>query len=196
MKKNKLHINKNTGFKSPDQYFEGLEDKIMSEINLNQVEETGFKTPDNYFDNLEDLILPQAKMSHIEKPGFKTPNQYFETIEDSIIDKLEIENKSVKVISIFSKKNLIYISGVAAAILLLLNLSIFKETTAEDPFDSLDSGLVESYIINEDISSLEIASLLPKGELIEENFIDYNISEEHIENYLLDNIDIEDIMLE
>ncbi len=137
--------------------------------------------------------MKQNKLHIIKKTGFSLPNNYFESIEDSILNKVSPEKETTKVISIFTKRNLMYISSIAAAILLLFNLSLFGN---KPNFDSLDSATVENYIINEDITSLQIASLLTSQELIEDNFIDYNLSEEHVENYILDHVDIEDIMLE
>lgn len=165
----------------------------MKENKLHTIKKTGFSLPDNYFDGLEDKILSQSKIDDIKEPGFKTPNNYFESLEDSILSKVVSEKETTKVISIFTKRNLMYVSSIAAAILLLFNLSVFEN---KPNFDSLDSETVENYIINEDITSLEIASLLTSQELIEDNFINYNLSEEHVENYILDNVDIEDIMLE
>lgn len=165
MKKNILHTNKESGFKLPKDYFEGLEDKILT----------------------------QAKLSNIEASGFKTPDSYFESLEDIILNKVTPEKNSSKVISLFSKKRILYISSVAAAILLLFNLSVFD---SKPTFDTLDTETVENYIFNENINSYEIASLLTDEDLKEENFIDYNLSNENVENYILDNLDIETIILE
>lgn len=154
---------------------------------------SGFKLPKNYFNGLEDKILAEAKLSNIKKPVFKTPSNYFESLEETVFNKISKEKETTKVFSIFTKRNLIYISSVAAAILLMFNLSIFEN---ELDFDTLDKTALENYIINEDISSLDIASLLTNEELTEVNFIDYDLPEEHIENYILDHIDIENMMLE
>lgn len=165
MKKNILHTNKASGFKLPKDYFKGLEDKILAE----------------------------AKLSDIKNAGFKAPDHYFDSIEDTILNKVSNKKETTKVVSIFTKRNLIYISSIAAAVLLLLNLSIFEN---EASFDNLDQATVVNYLINEDISSLEIASLLTNEDLKEANFTEYDLSEEHIENYILDHIDIEDLMIE
>lgn len=164
MKKNKLHNIKETGFRVPKDYFDTLEDTVLSHNKLKErSSESGFKTPDNYFDNLEDTIL--SKVSEKEKP---------------------------KVISIFSKRNLIYASSIAAAILLLFNLSIFEK---ESGWDNIEAETVENYIINENMGSYEIASLLIGEELNENNFTNIEFSDEALENYFLDHTTIEDLII-
>ena len=61
---------------------------------------------------------------------------------------------------------------------------------------TLETETVENYIIDENIGSYEIAALL-SDEYIEENIIiDYSINEDNIEEYLLNNADIEALMIE
>ena len=94
MNKNKLHNIKDSGFKTPKNYFDGLEDSIMNQIKLKgKIESTGFKAPDNYFESLDDKIL--GKVAH--KP---------------------------KVISLFTRRNLFYASSIAAALVLMFSIFI------------------------------------------------------------------------
>jgi len=165
----------------------------MNKNNLHNIKKTGFKVPEDYFNNLEDIILSQQKMEELsDDSGFKTPENYFETLENRIIAKASKKETS-KVISLFSKRNLVYASSIAAAILLLFNLSIFQSKLN---WNTLDIQNVENYIIEEEMSSYEIASLLSDEELIEENFINYDFNDENIESFLLDNLDINDLINE
>lgn len=163
---------------------------------LNNIKNPGFKTPDNYFETVEDNIMDAIKQENAlnlsTETGFKTPNNYFNNLEDVIISKIETKN-SPKVIALFTKRNLLYASSIAAAVLLFFNLSIFdKEIT----FDSLNTETVENYIIDEGISSYELAALLPNDGLIETDFIQQNITDITLENYLLDNFDFEELIIE
>lgn len=163
---------------------------------LNNIKKPGFKTPDNYFETVEDNIMDAIKQENAlnlsTETGFKTPNNYFNNLEDVIISKIETKN-SPKVIALFTKRNLLYASSIAAAVLLFFNLSIFdKEIT----FDSLNTETVENYIIDEGISSYELAALLPNDGLIETDFIQQNITDITLENYLLDNFDFEELIIE
>ena len=68
MKKENLNNIKQSGFKTPDNYFNTIEDQIMSQISLEEIgKDSGFKTPDNYFDTIEDNILSKTKETKIFK---------------------------------------------------------------------------------------------------------------------------------
>lgn len=165
MKNKKLHNIKSVGFKTPNDYFESFDEKIFSKLNT------------------------ESQLNSIKETGFKVPDYYFESLNDKILNN-NLENK---VIQLLSRRNLVYISGIAAAILLLFNLSLFDNKPS---FDNLENESVENYIFDEDISSYEIAALLG-DEPIEENFIiEHNFNADNIEEYLLENADIEDLMIE
>ncbi len=165
-------------------------------LNLNNIKKAGFKTPENYFDAVEDNIMNAIKQENnlnlSKETGFKTPENYFDAFEDVVINKIETKN-TPKVITLFSKRNLLYASSIAAAVLLLFNLSIFnKEVT----WDSLDTLTVENYIIDEGIDSYELAALLTDDDFSETDFLEQNITDETLENYLLDNLDLEELIIE
>ncbi|WP_372935646.1 hypothetical protein [Seonamhaeicola sp.] len=162
----------------------------MKKNRIHNIKESGFKTPEGYFNSLENNIMSELKLKELAtKSGFNTPNNYFDTLENNILDKVT-EEKAPKVIQLFSRKNIIYASSIAAAILLLFNLSIFENKPS---FDNLDNETVENYILNENIETYEIASLLSDDELTEENFVEFDFEEETVENYILDNIELEDL---
>ncbi|TGV02692.1 hypothetical protein [Flavivirga rizhaonensis] len=166
----------------------------MKQKKLHNIKETGFKVPDDYFNTLENVILSDIKLKKVSKDsGFKLPEDYFNNLEDTIIDKVSTKTPT-KVISLFRKKTIIYLSGIAAAVLLLFYISFPEKKPA---FDSLDFETVENYIMNENIGSYEIATLLTEEDLLEEHFIEYKEGDEDtIETYILDNLDIDDIILE
>ncbi|MEL0457144.1 hypothetical protein WJN01_12970 [Flavobacteriaceae bacterium SZ-1-7] len=165
----------------------------MNKNKIHNIKEAGFKVPNNYFNNFEDVVMNQIKLTEkVSHSGFKTPYGYFDTLEDRIIEKTSEQNSS-KVISLFNKRTLIYISGVAAAVLLLFNLSIFER----DPWSSLDTETVENYLLDENIlDSYELASLMTEEELAESDFTDVNFDDENIETYLLNHLDVEDLIAE
>jgi len=165
----------------------------MENNNLNKIKNSGFTAPKDYFKNFEDTIMSHAKLKDsISNSGFEVPDGYFENLEDSIMQKVS-ERDTTKVIPLFTRRNLIYISGVAAAILLFFNLSIFNNDIT---FDSLDIETVENYIIDEGINSYEIAALLTEEDLLDSDFVENDYSDETIETYILDNLDIEDLIIE
>lgn len=168
----------------------------MKNKNLKHIKSTGFKIPKDYFENFEGRLFEKIDTKEVipvTKTGFKTPEDYFENLEDRIILENRSKEKEAKVISLFNKKTILYASSIAAAVLLLFNLSIFdKGVTVDD----LDTATVENYILDEDISSYELASLFSEELPTEDHLIDYDLDEEHLEDYLLNNADIENLMIE
>ena len=168
----------------------------MKRNKLKNISSNGFKVPKNYFEELEDKVFSKIDEGNIplevDSSGFATPDNYFGTIEDRIIDKVS-EDREVKVISLLSKRNLIYASSIAAAMVIMFSLTL-KNT---DPnFDNLETETVENYILDENISSYEIASLLTEEELLEDVYVEHDLQKENIEAYLLDNVTIDDLIIE
>lgn len=73
MTKNKLH-NMKSGFKVPDNYFNQLEENLLSEISLKEhVSETGFNIPDGYFEMFKvEINEPASKTKVISLFSRKT----------------------------------------------------------------------------------------------------------------------------
>jgi len=168
----------------------------MSNNKLNKINKTGFKTPDDYFESLEDTIMSKLHndkvLKDIKDSGYKVPDTYFKSLEDTIIAKLP-NNKPTKVISFFSKRNIAFISSIAAVIMIMFG--IFYNTT-NDNFDSLDTDLVETYLQNQDLNTYELAALFTEEELTETDFgiSNANYTEQSLEDYLLDNANLEDLI--
>lgn len=183
MKKNNLHNIKDSGFKTPDHYFDGLEDSIFNEVKLNE----NIEVPDHYFDGLEDIILSKAKLSEkVNTTGFKTPEDYFDTIEDAIINKVEIKQNQ-KIIPLFNKKTFLYISSIAAVILLFFSLPIFsnEKNTEALSISDIDTELIDKYVLDE-TQATDLAILFTETELDETSFINYNLSDDALDTYLED----------
>lgn len=160
---------------------------------LKHIKDQGFKVPKDYFETLEDSIMSNISLdnqvSKIKSSGFKTPKNYFDTIEDDIFSKLETP-KETQVIPLFGKRNILYFSSIAAVLLLML--AIFVNTNSEE----LDYEIVEDYIVNEDIDVYELASLLTDEEFnsIEMEIMNSTYNDEDMESYLLDNVNLEDLI--
>lgn len=156
----------------------------MRKENLHNIKPSGFKTPNAYFDTIEDQIMSQISLKNSsENSGFKVPDNYFETIEDNIISKTQ----EPKVIKLFNKKTLITVASIAAMVVLFFNLNPFK---TQITFDSLDTEIVEAYILNE-VELNDISNLINTDQLSQTDFIDYN--DISIDNYL-DDIDLEEFL--
>ena len=163
----------------------------MNTNKLHNIKDSGFKTPKNYFDSLEDSIMNQIKLQEkIEDSGFRVPSNYFDSLDDKILGKVAHEPK---VIPLFTKRNLLYVSSIAAAIVLMFNIiGNNKQLT----FDDLEIVSIENYLSEENIDTQEFASLLTEDELTADNFIDTNITDEALEDYIMQNATIEDLIIE
>ena len=163
----------------------------MDKNKLHNIKNTGFKAPTGYFDDLEESIMLQVKLQEkIDGSGFKTPDKYFGSLEDKILDKVKIEPK---VITLFSKRNLLLAGSIAAAILILLGIFFNNDDLS---FDDLEITTIETYLYDEDIDSYEIASMFTVEELSSDSFVESELSEDIIQDYLLENITIEDLLIE
>lgn len=164
--------------------------------NLNDIKNTGFKVPKDYFQNLEEQIMDNIKLNetlqNVDDSGFNTPEGYFDTLEDVVLAKVNSKKKP-KVVSLFNKQSFIYISGVAAAILIMFAV-VFNKT--ETTLDTIDAELVENYFIDQGINTYEIASLLTEDNNInlDIELFDDTFNEDSLEDYLLENVDLEDFI--
>ncbi|WP_452227084.1 hypothetical protein [Lacinutrix cladophorae] len=160
---------------------------------LKNIQESGFKVPKNYLENFEASILSQAKLKEkVTNSGFTIPKGYLKNVEDTILTKVHKE-ESAKVIPLFSKRNIIYISSIAAVIALLFNLS---NINTKATYDSLSLETVENYILNEDYSTDDLASLFTNVDLLEEDFNTISFSDEAMQEYLNNNLEINDLYTE
>lgn len=158
------------------------------------IKTTGFKTPKGYFNNLEDTIMSNIKLNetlNTKSTGQKVPDGYFDSLEDRVFSKIS-NKKEVKVISLFTRKNIFYAASIAAAIVIMFTIVI----PSNPSFDNLKLETVENYIFEESYSSEEIAALLSDEELQEIVLIEESYSVESIEDYILDNATLEDLIIE
>ena len=83
----------------------------MKTNNLNKISNSGFKTPEKYFESFDDKLFDKlsekAPLPGTKATGFKVPDAYFDIIENEILQK--IDDKDTPVIKLSSRKTLYYI---------------------------------------------------------------------------------------
>ena len=167
----------------------------MKDTNLHNIKSTGFKTPDNYFESMDDAIFSRlsedAISAKVNSSGFKVSENYFESFDAKVLTSINNENKS-KVIPLFNWKKVTYISGIAASIILAINL--FFTNSNNFTLDDIDTASIESYLMNEDLSSYDIAPYLGTADLSSEHFVENRLKTSDIEDYLLQNSDVENFI--
>ncbi|MEM7087561.1 MAG: hypothetical protein AAF489_15345 [Bacteroidota bacterium] len=154
----------------------------------------GLKVPEGYFENFEERLANKMHEEALPKTsGFKIPEGYFDVLEDQILQKIKKE-ETVKVVPLYQRKSVVYITSIAACLALILTIFI-SQGTGEPALEVAD---IEAYFDegNIDYDSTDIAQLLSDADLENVTLENEDISIENLEDYLLENIDDTTLLIE
>ncbi|RSK39318.1 hypothetical protein [Mangrovimonas spongiae] len=161
--------------------------------NFKHSKQHGFSTPENYFDSFDAKLLQQLKeekaLHQVKDPGFKVPDYYFNEVDGLIIKSV---SKKPKVITMPLLKKTLYTTGIAASLLLAFSLFFNKNNIS---FDDVETTSLETYI-ESDFELQDFTTFTTNDDLDITSFSEVHFSEEHLENYILNNTPIEDLILE
>ncbi len=164
----------------------------MNKNSLNNITKTGFKVPENYFENFEDTLLSELKLKEASaNSSFKVPENYFETVDDKILNAIK-NQKKVKVINLYTWKKIAYTIPIAASIVIMFSVLFNKNNSVN--INTIETASIENYILTEELEPNEMASLFTNEDLSKINFTNNNLNPETLENYVLDNLEIEEII--
>ncbi len=149
-----------------------------------------FKTPEDYFEGFTDkLITKLSEELTIEKKtdGFTIPDAYFDSLYQNIQNKLHTPDPKVFRINTFKKYY--YVSAVAAVVLLFIGITLTNKTKIT--FDDIAISDIENYFDDNDLdmSTYELAQMLPIDELEIKDIIDNQLNDENIIDYIDNSID-------
>ena len=100
----------------------------MKNKKLHNIKTSGFKAPDGYLESFDELLLNKlnesSPLNDLKNSGFKVPENYFESFEEKFAKNLTSE-KEIKVIPFIPWKKMLYVSGIAASIILMVSLFCF-----------------------------------------------------------------------
>lgn len=165
----------------------------MKRKDLKDIQDSGFKVPKDYFENFEDSILSHTSLKEkVSDSGFNVPQDYFDFVEEEIFSKVS-QNDSSKVISLLNKKAVLYVTSMAAALILMFNLIDRK---SEVDINSIETASIERYLSDEDFGSDELAVLFDDTEFLDDSFNSISFSEEAMEDYVIDNLELDDLYIE
>ncbi len=158
-----------------------------------------FKTPENYFDNVSNSLssrLSEEKKQLPKEDGFILPKGYLDTLNETIQDKLTPkENKVIQL-----KPNMYYYMAAASiAAIFILVFGLYWNTPKEPTWDNVVNTDIESYFDDNGfgLTSYEIAEVIPVEGLEINNFLETQLNEENILDYLNDHTsDFEELNLE
>lgn len=165
--------------------------------NLKHIKHSGFKTPEGYFNTLEDTVFnklnTKSNLEKIDNTGFNIPENYFASVENNVLNTLKENTNEVKVVSLFSKRNLLYFSGIAASVIIMFSI---YNSESKITFDSIDTELVELYMATQHISSEDLATLWNESDFNEIDFNEFEFLDDTVEDYILNNSNIEDLLID
>ncbi|CAM3479317.1 hypothetical protein ZORO111903_15670 [Zobellia roscoffensis] len=153
-----------------------------------------FKAPEGYFEKFDKNLFEKLASEGTaipKKEGFELPDGYFDSFNDRLLNKLKEEQES-KVIPLKPYKKYYYaVVAVAAILVVALALNLNLNKTNEIGFDDLAQSDIENYFDqNElDLTSYEIAEVMPISELEMTDMFESNFSDENVLDYLNENTD-------
>jgi len=161
---------------------------------------TGFKTPEGYFEGVTDRMLDRIKNEEVagfpEKDGFKIPEGYMEKVQKEVLSK--VKTSETPVISLRDyRKHLLVAASIAAMFVLVIGLQWNGDKSIT--FDDLANADIETYFETRDIgfSSYEIAEVIPVTTTDLNEFMETGVNDENIMDYLEDSIDdLEELNIE
>jgi hypothetical protein len=165
---------KTNNFNTPEGYFESFHDRLMDRIN----EEEGIK----------ESIIPKSD-------GFSVPQRYFDEVTEKVLANT-VKGKG-KVIPFIPYRKFYYAAAIAAVFLLIFGLNWNSETSIS--FEDLANTEIDDYFESTeiDISTYELAELVPLESLELNDILENDIEAENILEYLDETVeDIEDLNLD
>ena len=157
-----------------------------------------FKTPQGYFNSFEDKLMDKLSTEGSVMPkarGFTVPENYFDTFNDKLTNKLI---KETKVIPLYPVKKIIaFVASIAAIAIIFFGYN--WNSTEKLSISALANTDIEAYFENNefDLTSYEIAEVLPFTDTEFSNMLNSSIENENILDYLSDNtIDFEELNLQ
>lgn len=160
---------------------------------------SGFKIPEGYLEGFTEKLLDKLgeKTSGIpDKEGFKVPETYFEDLNERLLE--QVSNSETKVVKLHPYRKYYLVAASMAAIVLLL-IGLQWQGNENLTFEDLAGSDIETYLDGNDLelSSYEIAEMLPIDDLQFNDILEENLDEENIIEYLDDaSNDIEELNFE
>lgn len=155
-------------------------------INNKVGKKTGFSAPTNYFDTLEDSILTKlVEENFSNEKAFKVPENYFDDLENNVLQRIASEEKETKVISFKERVFKLIPIAAAASIILFIGLNAFVFNTIDElTLDSLSNNDIEYWLDTNALHSTDIITVYEDDILEENDFLFTEIKDESIEDYL------------
>tara|TARA_B110000046_G_scaffold181127_1_gene212821 strand:+ start:10933 stop:11475 length:543 start_codon:yes stop_codon:yes gene_type:complete len=159
---------------------------------------TGFSSPSDYFNNLEEAIAVKLSEENFTKENsFEIPDTYFNKLEDRILANVSSAEKETTIISFKDLVLKMIPITAAASIVLFIGLNSFLfNTTEELTLDDISEDDIAFWLDFSTLTTNEIALALEDDVLDENDFYFSTIKNETIEDYINNSIDYTDLLNE
>ncbi len=159
----------------------------MKEFNKNKP----FKTPEDYFEGFNDRLMERISKEPSSIPkedGFVVPENYFETLQESITKKLTAEE--TKVVTLKPYRKFYYAAASIAAVFLVI-FGLQWNSVDEPTFEDLANSDIDAYFENNEfgLSMYEIGEVIPVHELEINDILENRFEENQVLDYLNENIE-------
>lgn len=166
----------------------------MRKLNKHNRLDTGFKVPDDYFSTFEENLISEIELKEkVNTSGFKIPRNYMNDFEVKVPSVKSSSNES-KVIALFSDQKWLVAASIAAIFILLVSIPTKQHSDLD--FGSLDNDSIESYLLTNDFDSAELNHLITNPSDFETSILEKTLNDLPLEDYLYNNIELEDLNLE
>lgn len=152
------------------------------------------KAPEGYFDDLENRVFAKLQEEGLpDEIGMKVPEDYFDTLEDRLIERLGNE-ETTQVIPLYRRRPFVYAASIAAC--LILAVTLFIRNAPDDIV--LEIADIEAYFEEGgmEYDTDDIAQLLTDEDLEDLPSEKILFSDQDIEEYLLENLDDTNLLIE
>lgn len=157
----------------------------------------GFDLPNDYFEEFENRLFNRINIEMLPKDsGFKAPEGYFNELDKRIIDQVKKPINKTKVISILSRKTILYAASIAAIAVLIFSIATNRNDVLT--LDDIEFSSIQTYIEegNIEIDNSDLTLLFTVEDLSALTLEDNYISEKILSEYLLENINDSSILIE
>ena len=152
----------------------------------------GYRVPEGYFEGLNKRLQDSLDQDALNLPkgdGFTVPEGYFDKLNDELSSRI-LSTEQPKVIKFKPwKKYYLVAASIAAIIIIVIG---FRLGGSDDfTFSDLANAELESYFYDNDLelTSYEIAEVLPIDEIEVNDILDNELNEENIIDYLDENVE-------
>jgi hypothetical protein len=148
----------------------------------------GFKIPNDYFASMDKHLVDRMEETYFpQHHGLSAPKNYFDTIEDRILTSVSHESTKSKVVPLFAKKWMPFVSGVAACFIAGLFIWNLLNVNSKLIADTEISAYIENGTLS--VDTQDLAQLLTEEDMDELTLEAVFLSDENLESYLLEHLD-------